>query len=128
MSKKKMPKFASEAEEVRFYDEHAEDLEDYFDPIPPEEAARVTGMIAQLAPKEELLRQAREAAEKYGPSKAINLRLLHEDLDRAKALASRKGQGYQTLLKRLIHEGLLREEERLARGEEFTSATDRLSE
>ncbi len=127
MAKRQLPKFASEAEEARFYDEHTDDLEDYFEPITPEQAAVANAMLAKLPPKAESVRQAMAASEKFGPSKAISLRLLHEDIERAKALANQKGLGYQTLLKRVIHEGLLREEERLAQGEEFHSATDRLS-
>lgn len=42
----------------------------------------------------------------------IALRLPEPDLERARALATRKGIGYQTLLKMLVHEGLLREEKR----------------
>lgn len=38
----------------------------------------------------------------------IALRLPSPDLDRAKRIAERKGIGYQTLLKMLIHEGLER--------------------
>lgn len=40
----------------------------------------------------------------------IRLRVSAADLDRAKALAAKKGIGYQTLLKLAIHEGLDGEE------------------
>lgn len=39
----------------------------------------------------------------------IALRLPQTDLDQARKLAERKGLGYQTLLKMLVHEGLARE-------------------
>jgi predicted DNA binding CopG/RHH family protein len=39
----------------------------------------------------------------------IALRLPSPDLAKARALAERKGIGYQTLLKMLVHEGLQRE-------------------
>ncbi len=42
----------------------------------------------------------------------IALRLPSPDLDRAREIADRKGIGYQTLLKMLVHEGLRREERR----------------
>ncbi|MEO8660827.1 MAG: hypothetical protein ABI693_20315 [Bryobacteraceae bacterium] len=39
----------------------------------------------------------------------IALRLPGPDLDKAREIAERKGIGYQTLLKMLVHEGLQRE-------------------
>jgi len=42
----------------------------------------------------------------------IAIRLPQEDLDRARKLAERKGLGYQTPLKMLVHEGLAREARR----------------
>jgi len=46
------------------------------------------------------------------PSVKIALRLPEPDLRRARDLAIRKGIGYQTLLKMLVHEGLRREARR----------------
>jgi len=40
----------------------------------------------------------------------IALRLPAPDLAKAREIAERKGIGYQTLLKMLVHEGLRREE------------------
>src|ERR1035441_8210552 len=42
----------------------------------------------------------------------IALRLLGPDVEKARELAARKGIGYQTLLKMLVHEGLQREARR----------------
>src|SRR5579859_5257631 len=42
----------------------------------------------------------------------IALRLPEPDLEKARQIASRKGIGYQTLLKMLVHEGLRREARR----------------
>jgi hypothetical protein len=42
----------------------------------------------------------------------IALRLPETDLTKARELATRKGVGYQTLLKMLVHEGLRREARR----------------
>jgi predicted DNA binding CopG/RHH family protein len=42
-------------------------------------------------------------------SRQIALRLPQADLAQARKLAERKGIGYQTLLKMLVHEGLARE-------------------
>lgn len=44
----------------------------------------------------------------------IALRLPSPDLAKAKEIAERKGIGYQTLLKMIVHEGLQREERRLS--------------
>jgi hypothetical protein len=46
------------------------------------------------------------------PSVQIALRLPEPDLAKARELATRKGIGYQTLLKMLVHEGLRREARR----------------
>ena len=43
----------------------------------------------------------------------IALRLPQNDLAQAREIAERKGLGYQTLLKMLVHEGLAREARRL---------------
>jgi predicted DNA binding CopG/RHH family protein len=42
----------------------------------------------------------------------IAIRLPQADLSQARKLAERKGLGYQTLLKMLVHEGLTREARR----------------
>jgi predicted DNA binding CopG/RHH family protein len=42
----------------------------------------------------------------------IAIRLPSTDLERARSLARRKGIGYQTLVKMLVHEGLAREARR----------------
>ena len=42
----------------------------------------------------------------------IALRLPEGDLEQARKIASRKGVGYQTLIKMLVHEGLAREAKR----------------
>ena len=46
------------------------------------------------------------------PSVQIAIRLPEADLAQARKLAERKGLGYQTLLKTLVHEGLAREARR----------------
>ena len=42
----------------------------------------------------------------------IAIRLPEDDIAQARKLAERKGLGYQTLLKMLVHEGLIREARR----------------
>jgi predicted DNA binding CopG/RHH family protein len=46
------------------------------------------------------------------PDRAMALRLPEPDVARAREIAARKGIGYQTLLKMLVHEGLRREARR----------------
>jgi len=46
------------------------------------------------------------------PSVQIALRLPEPDVTKARELATRKGIGYQTLLKMLVHEGIRRESRR----------------
>jgi hypothetical protein len=43
----------------------------------------------------------------------ITIRLSENDLDKARKIATRKGIGFQTLLKMLVHEGLERESKRV---------------
>lgn len=43
----------------------------------------------------------------------IAIRLPENDLERARRIAARKGIGYQTLIKMLVHEGLQREAKRV---------------
>jgi predicted DNA binding CopG/RHH family protein len=49
------------------------------------------------------------------PSKNITIRLRLDDLERARALAERKGIGYQTYMKMLLHEALERESQKTRR-------------
>jgi len=48
-------------------------------------------------------------------SKNITIRMPITDLERARKLSARKGLGYQTFIKTLLHESLEREEKRNAR-------------
>ena len=101
MSKKPitMPKFASEAEEADWW----------------------ASQQGREFVKQNVATRSREAAPKGSrlvrklnrtPSVQIALRLPETDLTKARELATRKGVGYQTLLKMLVHEGLRREARR----------------
>lgn len=115
MPKKPLPNFKSEDDERAFYDAHEEDLEDYFDEPTADQRAKATLILSQLPPLEEALRTAEEATEAYvTPSQPIKLRIPNQDLSLAKKLAACKGIGYQTFLKMLIHEGLVREENKVS--------------
>jgi predicted DNA binding CopG/RHH family protein len=80
----KTPVFKSETEEAAWWDKHAE---------------QVTDLLI-----------------KYGQprlqTQSVTMRLPVQDLDRAVRLAGKKGVGYQTLIKSLLHESLKRETEK----------------
>ena len=40
------------------------------------------------------------------PTRSVSVRLLVQDIDRARELADQRGMGYQTLIKTLLHEAL----------------------
>jgi predicted DNA binding CopG/RHH family protein len=80
------PEFCSEAEEAKWWDRHRD-------------------LIADL-----LLKHGRRGAV---PTKNVSLRLPVTDIERARKLAGKRGVGYQTLIKTLLHEAL-RKESRIA--------------
>jgi predicted DNA binding CopG/RHH family protein len=95
----KIPVFASEAEEAEWW--ASADGRDFLRSQPlGTKPARPAGS--------KLVAKFTKAA-----SIQIALRLPSPDLAKAKEIAERKGIGYQTLLKMLVHEGLQREERRL---------------
>jgi predicted DNA binding CopG/RHH family protein len=97
-TKKPIPKFASETEEARWWDEHRDDLDEYMSEPAPEAQVRLDSLVATLPPR---------PAKK---SKVISLNISESLIDRARRAAGRKGIGYQTYLKLLIADGLEREE------------------
>ncbi|HUA85977.1 MAG TPA: hypothetical protein VMB85_19095 [Bryobacteraceae bacterium] len=76
------PQFRSEAEEAEWWDRHQE-------------------LIADL-----LVKHGRRGAV---PTKSVSVRLPVTDLERARKLAVKKGVGYQTLIKTLLHDALKKE-------------------
>ena len=83
--KLRVPKFKSEAQEAAWWDAHPEIISKAF---------------------EHALKKNR----KRPPTKTVTIRLAVEDVARAQRLATRKGLGYQTLVKTLLHEALRRED------------------
>jgi uncharacterized DUF497 family protein/predicted DNA binding CopG/RHH family protein len=64
-------------------------------------------------PQKKMAKGSRLVAQLNGPASVqIALRLPSPDVEKARELATRRGIGYQTLLKMLVHEGLRREEKR----------------
>jgi predicted DNA binding CopG/RHH family protein len=95
MAKAKMkpaviPKFASEGEEAAWWDAHRSEIE-----------AEIRQRMKQKRPLTlgNLFRGAK-------PSQPITLRIPREDLETARRLAARRGLGYQTYIKMLLHEAL----------------------
>ncbi len=75
------PDFKSEAEEAQWWDDHREMVEDL------------------------LIKYGRRTV----PTKTIAIRVPIQDIERAQALAQKRGIGYQTLIKALLHDALKRE-------------------
>ena len=95
-----MPKFANEAEEADWW------------------ASRQGREFAKQKSAESLKKGAAPKGSRLvgqlnrTPTVQIALRLPEPDITKAREIASRKGVGYQTLLKMLVHEGLSREARR----------------
>lgn len=104
MPKKKLPDFVSEKEEARWYFEHRDKLDDYFDPVSDEE---VDHLLAQLPPHDVAMAQAREASERYmARTIPTSIRLSREQIYAAKKIAEKKGLKYQTWMKSIIHQAI----------------------
>lgn len=77
-----VPQFRSEAAEAAWWDKHQD-------------------LIADL-----LLKHGRRGAV---PTKNVSVRLPVTDIERARKVAARRGVGYQTVIKALLHEALKKE-------------------
>ena len=94
-----IPKFATEAEEADWWASR--------------EGRSFLKSAAARTPKKSLGKGSRLVGTlNRTPSVQIALRLPEPDVAKARELATRKGIGYQTLLKMLVHEGLRREARR----------------
>ena len=98
----KVPRFASEAEEAEWWYSRRDDLIGAF-----EDAARQGELRTGPA-----ARQARYGAAE--DTSATTIRLDPDDTSRARELAAKRGLGYQTYLKMLLHEALAAEEKKHA--------------
>jgi hypothetical protein len=101
MSKKLIiPKFKSEAQEAQWwYDHRDETTREMADAVAKGRTTTLRDILQQAKPKS-------------GPTPMVSIRIDPADLSRARRLAGRKGLRYQTYLKMLLHEALLREEKR----------------
>ncbi|MBV9578871.1 MAG: hypothetical protein JO057_09800 [Chloroflexi bacterium] len=103
-----VPAFADEAEEAAWWATH--EIEGHWTHGRPE------GL-----PSAAEFRQHRESRRGQRRTQPVLCRLDADILDRLRAMADRKGTGYQTLLKRFVTERLYEEEKLEGR---FTSETD----
>jgi predicted DNA binding CopG/RHH family protein len=87
-----IPKFTSEAQDVRWHERHRRELES----------------AVERRIKEGSTLALREAVAR-AKLRAVTIRLATEDIDRARGLAAQKGIGYQTYIKMLLREALQRE-------------------
>ena len=95
-----LPKFANEEEEATWWSSRqGREFLKQKSAVPPKKAGAPRGsrLVGQL---------------NRTTSVQIALRLPEPDVTKARQLATRKGIGYQTLLKMLVHEGLRREARR----------------
>src|SRR5205823_1574800 len=96
--KMKIPKFSSEEQEARWWDDHKEQVENNL-------IAAMREGRAQKATAQHLIARAQG-------SKNITIRLSLADLERARQLSAKRGLAYQTFIKMLLHEALDSEEKR----------------
>jgi len=75
------PELATEAEEAAWWDEHSE---------------KVTDLLIKFGRRSPVKTQS------------ITMRLPVQDIERARGIADRRGIGYQTLIKTLLHDALKR--------------------
>jgi predicted DNA binding CopG/RHH family protein len=87
----KTPDFQSEKEEAEWYDTHEDEILTQF-----KEAAK-DGTLS------------RGTLARRGQTAATSIRLNTADIEMAKALAEKRGIGYQTYLKMIIHQHLVQE-------------------
>ncbi|MBZ5727603.1 MAG: BrnA antitoxin family protein [Acidobacteriia bacterium] len=93
-----LPKFANEDEEAAWWaSRQGREFLKEKSAAPQKQASKGSRLVGQL---------------NRTASVQIALRLPEPDVARAREIATRKGIGYQTLLKMLVHEGLRREARR----------------
>jgi predicted DNA binding CopG/RHH family protein len=92
----KIPKFKNQSEEAQWWNSQGKNI---------------TRAFAQISAEGRL---DRAAAKRKGATPTTTIRLDAEDIARARYQAERKGLRYQTYLKMLLRETLLREEKKLA--------------
>ena len=95
-----VPKFASEAEEANWWDAHQDMVEENL-------IRAIEDGTVQRGTAKRLVLKARA-------SRNITIRMAEADLDLARKQAEQKGLPYQTYIKSVLHEALVKQERRLA--------------
>ncbi len=94
----KVPKFATEAEEAKWWDEHMDMVEEEL------LKAMDNGAVGRST-AQRIVTEARQA-------RNITIRMPEADLELARKQAEEKGQPYQTYIKSVLHEELMTREAR----------------
>jgi predicted DNA binding CopG/RHH family protein len=90
--KRKLPAFASEAEEARWWDRNRDRLDQDF------EKAACAGKLKRL--------DRRTLAARIAASRTISIRLPEADIGLARKQAAKRGLPYQTYIKSILHQVL----------------------
>jgi hypothetical protein len=104
MPKSKLAAASTEAQEARWFEQNQDRILRLFEQAAEEGALRIGGKTIGIT-----ISKRTEALVKP-PTQKVMLRIPADDLQRARRLASRKGLGYQTYMKMLLHESLDRAE------------------
>lgn len=99
----KIPKFANEAEEAQWWFDNREKFSEEFHRAAREGRLRRGGV-------QRLLAERGIAFQEPGPTPTTTIRLDPEDISKARVQAAERGLRYQTYLKMIIHEALLKAE------------------
>jgi predicted DNA binding CopG/RHH family protein len=92
----KVPQFGTEAEEAKWWDDRREMVEENL-------IEAIRSGTARQGTAQRLVRQARV-------SRNVTIRLAEADLDLARKQAEAKGLPYQTYIKSVLHEALVKRE------------------
>ncbi|KAA6461197.1 hypothetical protein DYQ86_13220 [Acidobacteria bacterium AB60] len=101
----KLPKFANEAEEAKWWFENQQLVSDEFQKAAKEGRLRRGGI-------KRLLAERGIPFQEPGPTPTTTIRLDPEDIAKAREQAAERGLRYQTYLKMIIHEALRAAEEK----------------
>jgi predicted DNA binding CopG/RHH family protein len=96
----KVPKFATEAEEAKWWDDHKEMVEE--------------NLIQAIRDGTTHRGTARRLVQEARASRNVTIRMAEADLDLARKQAKDKGLPYQTYIKSVLHEELVKRERRKA--------------
>jgi hypothetical protein len=106
MSNFKLPKFANEDEEAKWWYENRELISDEFQKAAKEGRLRTGGIRRLFAEKGIPFPET-----KATPTPTTTIRLDPDDIAKARMQAAERGLRYQTYLKMIIHEALRKAEE-----------------